>query len=180
MISAPHVFAHKRPALENRYKVEEEFTDKLARIIADRIPVYSVVSLQAQKFDPNFYSKNESPYKREISSIISRNKIDLMVDIHGLDPLLHYDFAIYYPLKYYKSMKAAKVLKDHLQSGSLRGSIVHLLNFPNDDGETLSEFAASQKKIPAVQLEVAKYIRQDDELLDLTAEQIITFLKSFS
>lgn len=178
LVSAPHAFAHKRPSIEHNYKVEEKFTDTIAKKITQIIPVSSIFSTASQEFDPNFYPRKISPYKNEVASIVDSGRIEFMLDIHGLSETKAYDFGIYYPLKFYKSMRIARNMAEFLAQKELRGTTIQILNFPKTFGESLSECVASNSGVPAVQIEIARYIREDDYLLNVVATRIADFIKT--
>ena len=62
-------------------------------------------------------------------------------------------------------MKIARLISENIGRKKLLGLNTQILKLPNSMGESISEFVASELRVPAIQIEVAKYIRDDEVLL---------------
>jgi hypothetical protein len=176
LFSAPHVFAHKRPSLVNKYKEHEEYTDRIVKNICKESKGYGIYLTGEVDYDPN-YHKNKNPYKDEVEKIVHENKIKQFVDIHGLNDEHLVDVAIYYKTRFHKSMRLADEISKLLNIGKLRGLNVQMFRLPENGRETLTEFCASKLRIPSVQIEIARYIRADKELRDCFVDNISKIVK---
>ncbi len=164
LLSAPHTHRHKRPNLENRIKQSEPWTKYIAKAIAENTNSYCIYSIQKQEKDPNYYPLKENPYKKEIKKLADKNQIKYLIDIHGLSDKHQYDFGIFYQKRFRNSKKLAYAIAEELNKERLRKCLIHILHFKQNDQETIAEFGAEQLKIPSIQIEIARYIREDDIL----------------
>ncbi|MBI2356966.1 hypothetical protein HYV12_02880 [Candidatus Dojkabacteria bacterium] len=176
LLSAPHVYNHYRKNLNFVVKQGEPWTDYIVKNAVTESGSNGILVDRDLDFDPNFDLYDNNKYKQEVDKVIKKNRIKLFVDVHGLSDRYSYDFAIYFPLRYLKSQKAAYELAQELSKGPLRDSLVVVLNMKDDEQETLTEFVAKKRKIPAIQLEIARYIREDDDLRDAVVTGISKYL----
>lgn len=177
LISAPHVFSHRRPSLMLSYKIGEDSTDDIVQNICFNTGAWGIYQKEETTYDPNYHRLEENPYKQEVKKIIEENKIKFFIDIHGLSEEHEYDLAIYYPSKFSNSIKLANDVYKSIDKKNLKGINVCILRFRDDDQETLGEFVASQLRVPSIQLEIAKYIRQKDLLRNSLIENISEYLR---
>jgi len=165
MFSAPHVYNHARLGVDKRMKQGEPYTDEIVKEVARRAESFAISTIiESLEFDPNFNVEKSNPYKAEIRKIVKSQKIKSLIDIHGLSDSHSYDFGIYFKPRFLKSRQMAFGIAEILNKGKLRGSLFQVLYFRPDGQETISEFCCEKLKIPAVQIEVARYIREDDIL----------------
>ena len=71
---------------------------------------------------------------------------------------------LYIELPYFKSINLSKDISNAVDKGKLRGINSCIFRLNDDLEETLGEYVASELKVPSVQLEVARYIRESDKL----------------
>lgn len=166
LLSAPHVHIHRRPNLFNKYKLSEVKTDDIVIGICNESDSFGIYTTQKMEYDPNFHKIEDNSYKREVENIIKGNKIEKFIDIHGLKDTFNIDIAIYYKTRFRKSVKLAQDLAKYIDDNELEGINIQILRLQDNDQETLTEFVASKLRVPAIQVEVARYIREDKELLD--------------
>jgi len=164
LLSAPHVYPHKRPSLSTAYKIGEGFTDTIVQGVCKDIEAFGIVQTQESDLDFNFHKEDRNPYKAEVRKIVEGNDIEVFVDIHGLSEGKNYDIAIYYPTKFSKSIRLARAIKEGLDKAALRRSNIVILRFPEDPQEALAEFVPSDLRIPGVQIEIARYMRERENL----------------
>lgn len=179
LISAPHGYAHKRPTLTGVFKQEESFTDIICYEICKETDSAGIFLTKEIQYDPNFFKIESNPYKKEVQRICKEKKKKLFLDVHGLNDVHEYDMGIYYVSHFGKSKRTAKDLREVVGKGGLKDIAIHIFRFPENDQETLSEFVASKLKIPALQIEIARYIREDEELRNALVKNISSFLNSY-
>lgn len=179
LISAPHAKAHKRPTLTGIYKKEESFTDLICQEVCRDTDSSGIYAIKELEYDPNFFGFENNEYKKEIKRICEERKKKLLLDIHGLNDKYDYDIGIYYLSHFGKSKRIARDLRDSLGKGNLKGLNVHIFRFPSNDQETLSEFVASKLRVPALQIEIARYLREEEELRESLVKNLSSFLNSY-
>lgn len=161
LITAPHVFNHKRPSLSASIKQAEPWTDYIAKAVAEGSKSYGLILRNDSSYDPNYQKEDNNPFKQTIRRIVEQSNCKYLIDIHGLHDRHRYDLGIFYERRYYKSKELAYKVAEALNVGKLRGVLIQNFNFPEGGQETLSEFTVHELKIPAVQIEIARYIRED-------------------
>ncbi len=164
LLSASHAHRHKRPNLENRIKQNEPWTKYIAKAIAENTQSSCIYSITKQEKDPNYYPIKENPYKKEIKKLVNNNQVKYLIDIHGLSDKHQYDFGIFYLKRFRNSKNFAYEIAENLNQEKLRNCLIHILHFKEDDQETIAEFGSETLKIPSIQIEIARYIREDDVL----------------
>ena len=179
LISAPHVYAHKRSTLVGTYKQGEPITDVISQKICKATDSMGIFLTEEIEYDPNFFKVKENPYKDKVREIVKDKKVELFLDIHGLNDQHQYDVGIYYLSRFGKSKRIARELRKALDKGELKGISIQIFRFPENDQETLSEVIASKSRVPALQMEVARYIREDERLRASLIENISNFLNSY-
>lgn len=166
LLSAPHVYAHKRPKLSMAYKIGEPLTDIIVEEVCKETKSFGIVLTDESDMDYNYHKEKSNPYKQEIRNLVEKENIKYFIDIHGLKDGNNYDIAIYYPSKFFKSIELSKKIKVDLPKGILKGSSIPVFRFPDGPQESLSLFVASKLRVPSVQIEIARYIREKKELRD--------------
>ncbi len=179
LVSAPHVYSHKRPTLVGRYKQGEPITDLICQQICRDTEATGILITEEVEYDPNFFKIKRNPYKDETRKIVKDEKKEIFLDIHGLNDKNQYDIGIYYLSRFSKSKRVARELRRALDKGELRGISIQIFRLPENDQETLSKFIASKLRIPALQIEVARYIREDELLRNSLIQNISNFLNSY-
>jgi hypothetical protein len=166
LLSAPHVYAHRRPKLNMAYKLGEPLTDTIVEDISKNTESWGIVLTDESDFDPNYHKEKSNPYKQEVKNIVNEKKIKYFLDIHGLKDGQMYDIALYYPTQFRKSIALARDIQKGLDKGKLRGINIAVFRFPSKLGETLGEYCATKLRVPSVQIEVARYVRESQKLRD--------------
>ncbi|MCD4811859.1 hypothetical protein K8R14_04675 [bacterium] len=177
LISAPHVHIHRRPNLFRKYKLGEIKTNDIVIGVCDKSDSFGIYITKKTNYDPNYHKIAENSYKRKVENIIKNHKIEKFIDIHGLKEPSDIDLVIYYKTRFRKSVKLAQDLEKYINSNELEGINIQILRLQDNDQETLTEFVASTLRVPAVQIEVAKYIREDRELLESLIKNISEYFK---
>ncbi len=177
LVSAPHACAHRRPSLTLSYKLAEPWTDDIVREICANTGAWGIVLSEETDFDPNFYKLKKNPYKQEIVNLIEENKIKRFVDLHGLSDEHDFDIGIFYPSKFFKSIRLAEDVSKGVSKGKLRGVSSCIFRFEDNGQETLGEFVASKLRVPSIQIEVARYIREKQALRNSFIENLSDLLR---
>jgi hypothetical protein len=180
LISAPHTFAHFRPNLNMSYKSGESWLDVILQSVASSTGSFGIYSGGIMDYDPNYDPLDKNAYKAEIAALIKQMKIKYFFDLHGLNDIHQYDFGVFYGVRFSRSKKVAYEFASSMNRGSLRNSIVQILNLVYNDQETLTEFVARKLRIPALQIEIAKYIRTEDQLRGDLIQNMSLFINSLA
>ncbi len=177
LLSAPHVYAHRRPKLSMAYKIGEPLTDTIVEGVCKEIKSFGIVLTDESDMDYNYHKERSNPYKKEIRNIVEKENIKYFVDIHGLKDGNNYDIAIYYPSKFFKSIQLSRKVKEGLSKRALKGSSIPVFRLPEAHQESLTLFTASELRIPSIQIEVARYIREKKELRDAFIQNLSEVLE---
>jgi hypothetical protein len=177
LVSAPHVYCHRRPSLTLSYKLGEPWTDNIVEEICANTGAWGILHCCETDYDPNYQKLKKNPYKQEIANIIEREKIKKFVDIHGLSDEHEYDVGIYFPERYINSIRLSEGINKALNKGGLKGVNCCMFKFEDDKQETLGEFVACKLKVPSIQVEVARYIREKDGLRNAFIENMSSYLR---
>lgn len=177
LVSAPHAHSHRRPSLTLSHKIGEGYTDKMVTNICEGTGAWGMYIVGETDYDPNYHKLEDNPYKDEVTRLIKENDIKKFIDLHGLSSEYDYDLGIYYPSKFSNSIKLAKEIVDCVDKKKMRGINHCVLRFEDLDRETLGEYVASQLRVPSVQLEIARYIREKDELRNSLIENLSEYLR---
>lgn len=178
LLSAPHVFAHRRPSLAGLYKQGEPWTDYIVQQICQQSNSHGIYAVSETNYDPNYYKIYKNNYKKKVKHLIEKKDIKYFFDIHGLSDEYEYDFGIYYLNRYNKSKNLAYDLAKGLNKGALRNCLPQVLNLNVGKAESLTEFTTSKLRIPSLQIEVSRYIREDKVLRKSLIENFTDFLTS--
>jgi hypothetical protein len=177
LLSAPHAFSHRRPSLTLSYKFAEPWTDEIVREVCANTGCWGIMLTEECNYDPNYYPLKSNPYKQELVKIVKENKISKFLDIHGLNDEHEFDVGLFYPSKFFRSITLANEVCDHIDRGTLRGLSACIFRFGDTDHETLGEFTASKLRVPSIQIEVARYIREKQILRNSFIENLSEYLR---
>lgn len=178
LLSAPHVYAHRRPRLNMAYKIGEPLTDTIVEEVCKEIKCFGIILTDESDMDYNYHKEKNNPYKKEIRNLVEKEKIKYFVDIHGLKDDNNYDISIYYPSKFFNSIELSRKVKEGLPKGALRGSSIPIFRLPEGTQESLTLFVASELRVPSIQIEVARYIREKKELRDALIHNLSEVLEN--
>lgn len=182
LLSSPHSAQYRRPDIERRYKSTEINTEKIVLGVHYSVDTFGLYLKTKVDYDPNFVGHGRNEYKKKLRRLILDAKsvipggIKLFIDIHGLHDSKEYDFEIITLKRSRKASDIAQELMDELRGASFAGSSVVYTYADEENRETLIQFVQNEFKIPSMQIEVARYIREDPELL----EEFIRALSNFS
>lgn len=177
LLSAPHTYSHKRPSLSGSYKLGEPWTDDIVEKVCSDIGCFGILQTGECSYDPNFHKEKNNPYKQKVREIVREGKFEHFIDIHGLRDGAGYDIGIYYPTRFDRSMIFAQSVSEGLSKGELKGASIYIFRFLDNEQETLGEYVASKLRIPSIQIEVARYIREEESLRNSFTENLEKILK---
>lgn len=178
LISAPHVYAHRRPSIRGVLKQGEPRTGELVRDIVSVSGAYGIVSKSTMlDYDPNYNQLENNPYKFAVRELFKEKKVRMLIDIHGLSDHHQYDFGIFYCMRFKRSKDFTyKLLKELSAEKDLKNLSYYVGYTVKNGQETLTEFVSEKLKYPALQLEVARYIREDEKLFKAVEAAISRFI----
>ena len=188
LLSAPHVFPHSRPTLKSSLKQGEEYTDEIVKGVCLKTGAWGIyLCTNSPDFDPNYHRIERNPYKQKIFGLIKEGKVSKVIDIHGLSDFHNFDLGFYYCIRYLRSKNMANQIIDSLAKyPELKGLAYHIWydtkfdpwNAQDSLQETITKFVCGMNKYPAIQLEIAYYIRKDPVLRQAIIEGISQFVLS--
>jgi hypothetical protein len=167
LFTAPHAVKHHRLLVDKYWRVAEEHTAEIAQKLALAMNAFALFPMSDLQYDPNTDVERNNPFKKEIRRLVSEYNIKYVIDIHGLHEKYNYDFAIFYTVRYGKSKRLAECLAGKLNDGVLKNSLTHIFSTPKIGMNCpIYEFVAVELGTSAVQVEVAQYIRNDNDLIN--------------
>lgn len=178
IISAPHIYPCKRPNIVGRYKPGEIQTKDIVEKICADTSAFGIYLNNECDYDPNYHKERKNEYKQEVRRIVEKYKIERFIDIHGLKDC-DYDIGLYYTTRFSNSLNFAYEIAEGLNMGRLNGLNIEIFRFLDNGQETLGEFVASKLRVPAVQIELARYIRTDEDLRGCFVKNLSEIVKNY-
>ena len=174
MISAPHSVKHIR---EWEILSQDLLTWWLALYLWKRLNLPVIYSTSYKVWDPNFDDYNNSKYKQTLEKHIKENGIKLLIDLHGCRNFR--DFCIelgtwweWDPNLLWHT-EIINIINESLNK-SLKSYIYHSKQkitkntiFSASRDTTVSWFISKKCKIPAIQLEINKDLRDFDNIKNI-------------
>jgi hypothetical protein len=175
IFSAPHAVPQTR---EWQIKLCDEFTWEIVRELCTKTWTYGVVRTENRDDDPNFYNMWLSlGFKEEIINLIKNNDIKYWFDIHGCkdDLWLSIDIGTNYWKNINQNLDFLMNVQKKLSNDFWRVTIDEM--FYADKKENVSTYISNETKIPYVQLEICRTLRENTEyIVDLLSNMIIEIL----
>ncbi len=175
MISAPHSVKHLR---NGEILPQDLLTWWLALYLWKRQNLPVIYSTSYKVWDPNFDENDNSQYKQTLAKYIKENNIKFLIDLHGC--WSYRDFSIelgtwweWNPNLLWRSDILNNIL-DSLNT-ILKSYIKHTKKpitintiFPAQRETTVSNFISKECKIPTIQIEINKELRDMDNPKNLS------------
>ena len=169
MISAPHSVKHIR---EWEILPQDLLTWWLALYLWNRFNLPTIYSTSYQVWDPNFDKNNNSEYKQRLAKYIKENDIKFLIDLHGCRSFRDFSIELgtwgdWNPNLLWNE----KILKTVVESlnNSMKSYIQHTKKpitqntlFLAGKETTVSNFISKECKIPTIQIEINKELRDMD------------------
>lgn len=174
LVTAPHACAHVRM---NKLKSQETFTGSLAVIIHSIAESHAMYTHRASEIDPNFY--DESPFKKQIASIVKQFGIRFVLDIHGTSTAKSGD--VFPGVGFDKEfLLGNESVLDKLAEGSERFGIRLGSSkiFPASRQMTVTKFVARKLGVPSMQVEISEELRAPDKF-PKRFDNLVRFLADF-
>ena len=174
MISAPHSVKHIR---EWELLPQDLLTWWLALYLWKRLNLSVIYSTSYKVWDPNFDENKKSEYKQELAKYIKENDIKVLIDLHGCRSFRNFsielwtwwewDLNLLWRLDILNSVEKSlnESLKSYIQH--TRKSITRNTIFSANRETTVSSFISKECKIPTIQIEINKELRDNDNLKNL-------------
>ena len=169
MISAPHSLKHIR---EWEILPQDLLTWWLALYLWKRLNLPVVYSTSYKVWDPNFDENKKSEYKQALAEYVKENDIKLLIDLHGcwsfrdfsieLWTWWEWNFNLLWRLDILNIIE--KSLNDSLKSyiQHTGKTITKNTIFSASRETTVSTFISKECKIPIIQIEINKELRDID------------------
>ena len=175
MISAPHSVKHIR---QWEILAQDSLTWWLALYLWKRLNLSVIYSTSYKVWDPNFDENKKSEYKQALAKYIKENEIRFLIDLHGcryfrdfsielgtwwewnpnllwrLDILNVVERSLNYSLKSYIQHTGKEITQNTI--------------FPASRDTTVSAFISRECKIPTIQIEINKELRDMDNLKNIS------------
>lgn len=175
IFSAPHAAPQTR---EWQTKLCDEFTWEIVRQLCAKTWAYGVIRTENRDDDPNFYNTWLSLcFKKEIVNLIKYNDIKYWFDIHGCkdDLWLSIDIGTNYWNNINQNLDFLTNVQKKLSNDFWKVTIDEM--FYADKKENVSTYISYETKIPYIQLEICRTLRENTEyIVDLLSKMIIKIL----
>ena len=175
MISAPHSVKHIR---EWEILSQDLLTWWLALYLWKRLNLPVIYSTSYKVWDPNFDENKKSEYKQTLAKYIKENDIKLLIDLHGCSFFRDFSIELWTWWNWNPNLlwrldilnAVEKSLNDSLKSYIQHTwkPITKNTNFPASRETTVSAFIFRECKIPTIQIEINKELRDIDNLKNLS------------
>ena len=175
MISAPHTVKHIR---EWEILPQDLLTWWMALYLWKRLNLPVIYSTSYKVWDPNFDENKKSEYKQALAKYIKENDIKLLIDLHGCRSFR--DFSIELGTGWggnpnlLEHLDILNVIEKSLND-SLKSYIQHTGKpitkntiFSASRETTVSAFISKECKIPSIQIEINKELRDMDNSKNLS------------
>ena len=176
LLLAGHAHLHKRPSLMGTYKLAEPWTDYIVRNIAEVTGAHALYTTMDLDYDPNFHTIDRNPFLQAADELVTSHKIKYVFDFHGLSDKYSYDIGVYYLSRFTKSKYISFRIADALNNGHLAELLVQLFNFKQNKQVTLTENLVKKYKLAGVQIEIARYIREDEVMREALIKEFSEFV----
>jgi gamma-glutamylcyclotransferase (GGCT)/AIG2-like uncharacterized protein YtfP len=159
LITAPHATSHLRM---NKLKYEEEYTGAISVVLHILTGSHTLYTNCALKTDPNFYE--HTPFKERIREIVEEFGIRFVIDLHGTRTQTNNDI---YPGIGKRgefllgNQKYFSLLEESTKAYGLTLGGLHV--FSASRQMTVTKFVSQNLKIPAMQLEINRELRNPQE-----------------
>ena len=175
MISAPHSVKHIR---QWELLPQDLLTWWLVIYLWKRLNIPVIYSTSYKVWDPNFDENEKSEYKHALAKYIKENDIKLLIDLHGCwsfrDSSIELGTWWEWNPNLQGRLDIINVVEKSLND-SLKSYIQHTGKpitkntiFPASRNTTVSAFISKEWKIPTIQIEINKELRDIDNLKNVS------------
>ena len=175
MISAPHSVKHVR---EWEILPQDLLTWWLALYLWKRLNLSVIYSTSYKVWDPNYDENEDSEYKQALAKYIKENDIKFLIDLHGCRSFRDFSIELgtwgeWNPNLLWNE-KILKIIIKSLNDGfkpyiqHTKKAITENTIFSAGRETTVSSFISKECKIPTVQIEINKELRDMDNPKNLS------------
>ena len=175
MISAPHSVKHIR---DREILPQDLLTWWLALYLWKRLNIPVIYSTSYKVWDPNFDDNKKCEYKQTLAKYIKENDIKFLIDLHGCWSFRDFSIELGTWWEWNPNLVwrldilnvVEKSLNDNLKSyiQHTGKSITKNTIFSANRETTVSAFISKKCKIPVIQMEINKDLRNIDNLKKLS------------
>ena len=175
MISAPHVVKHIR---EWEILPQDLLTWWLALYLWKRLNLPVIYSTSYKVWDPNFDENKKSEYKQALAEYIKENDIKLLIDLHGCWSFRDFSIELGTWWEWDPHLLGHLDILNTVEkslNGGLKSYIQHTWKpitkntiFSASRETTISAFISKECKIPTIQIEINKELRDKDNPKNLS------------
>lgn len=153
LLSAPHAVRHYR---QKRIKMSDEYTGSIVYLLNKLTRCHALATIKLYGGDPNV--DNPCLYKEKVRDLCKREKIRLVLDIHGASSDHKFDIDLgTHGLKTLRCKFNQEILERNFQTFGL--NTISIDHFAASGPYTVTNFVARELEIPAVQIEINKMYR---------------------
>ena len=159
LVTSPHSSVHKRLG---KLKRQEFYTAALSVMLHSLTGCHVLYTNRLMESDPNYY--DDSPFKKRFSQIVRSNDIKSLIDIHGTGSQKRFDIYPGVGVKKEFLLGYENYLADFWKiANASKISIGGLDVFPAAKQMTVTKYAARKLKIPSIQLEINRKLREPEK-----------------
>lgn len=180
LISTPHSVPQTR---NGRPKGKEVFTGGIGQYLQKETDCFLIQSLASENHDPNYDSEENSKYKKELTRLVLKNNINLVIDLHGCARSTPYLIELGTADNTYKTLNhddkllniIKEILEEKLKIHHPRPVVINQI-FKALPKNTISNYINNKTNVKAIQIEVNAQIRDFYE--EETVEQSTRFVEA--
>ena len=150
----------------------------LALYLWKRLNIPVIYSTSYKVWDPNFDENEKSEYKQKLAKYIEENEIRFLIDLHGCRSFRDFSIEIgtwwYWNPNLQGRLDILNIVEKSLNN-NLKSYIQHTGKpitkntiFSASRNTTVSNFISKECKIPTIQIEINKELRDEDNLNNLS------------
>ena len=164
LISAPHSVRQFR---NGKIKAKDSYTGAIAIILQKEINCYCIYKTKNNNDDANYDLENNN-YKEELLKIINKNKIKLLLDIHGASDRYGFgiDIATDNQINLNGKEITLKILKETLEEFKINDVVTDKIFRAHSD-RTICKTISNRTKIPCIELEIARKYRNIEDFTQI-------------
>lgn len=180
LISTPHSVPQTR---EGKYKGKEFFTGGIGQHLHNKTGCFLIQSLASENHDPNYDTEEKSIYKQELTKLVTKNNIQLVIDLHGCKRTTPYLIELGTVDDTYKTLnhdsKLLNIIKTNLEKSLKEYNqqpVVVNQRFKAFSPNTITHYINNKTKVKSIQMEINAQIR--DFYREETVEQSTKFVET--
>ncbi|MDX1608485.1 MAG: hypothetical protein R3251_04740 [Candidatus Spechtbacterales bacterium] len=183
LVSAPHAVAIRKKETDRTYiRMAEKRADKIVEEICARNGAWGILTTADGVLD-GWQKHVYKDYKDFVKKLVKDKGIELVIDVHGAKKTrpfyMDYDFMI--PDKHPNDIYVEKLLKrtfaQHFPPEELSHKFYRKIK--GSGKKTLTFYVRKHLKIPAVQLEINKALKEEVETFEKVIKMLHEFIETY-